>query len=537
MSPNQQYVAIPGTERAAPAEVMPHAQAVSAAEPNERIQVTVVLRPENAGEEEHPARSRATRESGQREYLSREDLAAAHGADPAAVAKIEDFARQHGLTVVQANPARRTVILSGTVAAMSDAFKVELTQYSSNEGAFRARTGPVMAPADIAPLIQTVVGLDNRPQLRPRFRVHEPHPGRGVAPHAAGISYSPVELAQLYDFPTGLDGSGQAIGILEFGGGFKPADIKNYFTQLELPVPVVTAVSVDGAQNQPVGSPTSADGEVVLDIEVCGAIAPKAHIVVYFAPNTDQGFINAINTAIHDTTNRPSVLSISWGAPEAQWAPATMQAIDQAFQDAALVGMSVFCASGDNGSKDGMPSGRHVDFPAASPNATGCGGTTLDATGGAITSEVVWNDPGDGATGGGISSHFPLPSWQAHVKRLRRTRHGRGVPDVSGDASPTTGYQVLVDGQQMVFGGTSAVAPLWAGLITLINQKKQAAGQPAVGFLNPLIYGLPANAGAFRDITSGTNGAYRAGPGWDTCTGWGSPDGAALARELGMGSA
>lgn len=535
MSQNHAYVAIPGTERTAPTELMPHAQAVSPAEPNERIQVTVVLRPEHAEQDEHAAQNRATRESGQRAYLSREELAAARGADPAAIAKIEAFAHQHGLAVVEANPAKRTVILSGTVAALSNAFKVQLTHYTSNEGRFRARSGPVMAPADLAPLIQTVVGLDNRPQLHPRFRALEPHPGHGVAPHAAGTSYTPVEIAQLYDFPAGLDGSGQSIGILEFGGGFKSSDIQTYFTQLSLPVPNVTAVSVDGATNQPTGDPTSADGEVVLDIEVCGAIAPKAHIVVYFAPNSDQGFINAINTAIHDTTNHPSVLSISWGAPEAQWTPATMQAIDQAFQDAALVGVTVFCASGDNGSKDGMPTGRHVDFPASSPNATGCGGTTLESAGGTITREVVWHDAGGGATGGGISAQFPLPSWQAQVKRLRRTRRGRGVPDVSGDASPTTGYQVLVDGQQLVFGGTSAVAPLWAGLITLINQGKQAGQQPPVGFLNPLIYGLPVNSGAFRDITSGTNGAYRAGLGWDSCTGWGSPDGSELGGALGMG--
>ena len=348
--------------------------------------------------------------------------------------------------------------------------------------------------------------------------------------------FTPPQLARLYDFPTRPDGTGQCIAIIELGGGYRSDDLQAYFKQLGIPLPQVTAVAVDGASNNPDGDPNSADGEVLLDIEVAGTIAPKASVAVYFAPNTDRGFLDAITTAVHDTQRKPSVISISWGGPEASWTPQAMEAYDQAFQDAAALGVTVCCASGDNGSADMAQSWdhkAHVDFPASSPHALGCGGTHVDASAGAITSEVVWNDlPGGGAGGGGVSDEFPLPQWQvpAHVPPSANpgARIGRGVPDVSGDASPRSGYVVLVDGQQMVIGGTSAVAPLWAGLIALINQ---VLGHP-VGYLNPLIYGLPAGAGAFHDITGGNNGAYHAGAGWDACTGLGSPVGTKLLAAL-----
>ena len=206
-----------------------------------------------------------------------------------------------------------------------------------------------------------------------------------------------------------------------------------------------------------------------------------------------------------------------------------MLSFDQAFQEAAALGVTVCCAAGDDGSNDGVRDGQpHVDFPASSSFALGCGGTNLSSTGPTITSEVVWNDPGDGATGGGVSRQFALPPWQANagvppspVPGIR----GRGVPDVAGDASPATGYIILVDGQLTTVGGTSAVAPLWAGLIALLNELK---GKP-VGYLNP--YG-PTSKGVFHDITQGNNGAYAAGPGWDACTGLGSPDGAKLLNAL-----
>jgi kumamolisin len=274
----------------------------------------------------------------------------------------------------------------------------------------------------------------------------------------------------------------------------------------------------------------------MLDIEVSGSIAPGSKIVVYFAENTDAGFLNAITTAIHDSTNAPSILSISWGGPESSWTQQAMTSMDEAFQSAAAMGVTVLVAAGDDGSTDGVTDGeQHVDFPSSSPNVLACGGTKLVGSGTTISSEVVWNEEAnnEGATGGGVSGFFALPSYQSSAGVPASSNPqgfaGRGVPDVAGDADPTTGYNTLVDGQSGVIGGTSAVAPLWAGLIALINQ---GIGKP-VGFINPLLYQNP-NAGDFNDITSGNNGAYSAGPGWDPCTGLGSPIGVKIASSLGV---
>jgi len=263
----------------------------------------------------------------------------------------------------------------------------------------------------------------------------------------------------------------------------------------------------------------------MLDIEVAGAVAPGVGIAVYFAPNTDQGFQDALSTAIHDQLNKPAVVSISWGGPESTWTPQSMQNFDQVAQEASLLGITITVAAGDNGSSDGVNDGQnHVDFPASSPNVLACGGTRITAANGAITQEVVWNDGAQGgATGGGFSVVFSKPSYQTAAF----AGTFRGVPDVAGDADPETGYNILVDGQNMVVGGTSAVAPLWAGLVVLMNQKLGRR----LGFLNPLLYPInPPNG--LRDITQGTNGAFSAGPGWDATTGKGTPMAAQLITAL-----
>jgi len=324
------------------------------------------------------------------------------------------------------------------------------------------------------------------------------------------------------------------------GGGFNPTDLSNYWSQLNLAkTPTVSAVSVGNGSNNPTGDASGPDGEVMLDIEVAGSIAPGANIVAYFAENTDAGFLNAITTAVHDSTNNPSIVSISWGGPESSWTQQAMTSMDEAFQAAAAMGVTVCVAAGDDGSTDGVNDGlQHVDFPASSPNVLACGGTHLVASGNSISSETVWNElaNNEGATGGGISDVFPLPSYQSGAgvppSANPNSNVGRGVPDVCGDADPTSGYNTLVDGQSGVIGGTSAVAPLWAGLIALINQ---SVGKP-VGFINPLLYQNASTATDFNDITSGNNGAYSAGPGWDACSGLGSPIGTQIASVLGASS-
>jgi kumamolisin len=512
---------LPGSER----HPMPGAKAVGEVHPDERIEVTVRLRSRTpiqaAGvlDATHP---------GQRKYLSREEHAAAHGADAQDIAKVSDFAKAHGLSVVESSAARRSVVLAGDAKSIAAAFGVTLQQIEHEGGTYRGRTGPVSVPANLAGIVEGVFGLDNRPQAKPHFQRHEPSPGLMAQP--AG-SFTPPALAKLYDFPAGADGSGECIGIIELGGGYRPRDLSAYFAGLGLPKPSVRTVSVDHAHNHPTNA-NSADGEVMLDIEVAAAVAPKAKIVVYFAPNTDQGFLDAITTAVHDAVHKPSVISISWGSAESNWTAQAMTAFDQTFQAAATMGVTVCCAAGDNGSGDGVADGRpHVDFPASSPHALGCGGTKLVASGAAILSETVWNEGSNSATGGGVSVVFAPPAYQAaaNVPPVAGSSHqGRGVPDVGGDADPATGYDVRVDGQSFVIGGTSAVAPLWSGLIALLNQK---LGHP-IGFLNPLLYGALAGRGVTRDVVSGSNGAYSARPGWDPCTGWGSPNGAALLQAL-----
>ena len=519
MSPSSKLLPLPGSDRA-PLE---SAREIGPANPNEIVDVTIRLRSRSG-----------IKPNAEPERLSREEFEQRHGADPASIAQIEAFAHEHQLTVKEESAARRTVIVSGTVAAVSQAFGVELKQYEHPMGRYRGRIGPIQLPAELHAIVEGVFGIDNRPQAKPHFRRRRGQTGDRAA--AQGQSYTPLQVAALYQFPTGVDGTGECIALIELGGGFNPTDLSNYWRQLKLSkTPTVSAVSVGNGSNSPTGDPNGPDGEVMLDIEVSGAIAPGAKIVVYFAENTDAGFLNAITTAVHDSTNNPSIVSISWGGPESSWTQQAMTSMDSAFQAAAAIGVSVCVAAGDDGSTDGVNDGlNHVDFPASSPNVLACGGTKLVSSGTKITSETVWNElPNEGATGGGISDVFPLPTYQDGVgvppSANPGGKVGRGVPDVAGDADPTTGYDTLVDGQSGVIGGTSAVAPLWAGLLALVNQ---SLGRP-VGFANPLLYQNANKAADFNDVSSGSNGAYSAGLGWDACTGLGSPIGAHIVVAFG----
>jgi kumamolisin len=490
---------------------------------NDKMEVSIILKRRGSHAISHTSVAHA------HQYRDREAFGDAHGAHPGDVKVVEKFASAHHLTVVESHAGSRRVRLSGTASDMKAAFGVDLSHYEVPETGlkYRGRTGPVTVPEDIASVTMAVLGLDNRPVAKPHFRYmagKKPHPKP-----APPVSFTALQLAQLYQFPTGLNGSGQTIAIIELGGGYSTPDLNTYFTGLNIsPAPNVVAVSVDNGQNSPGGD---ADGEVMLDIEVAGAIAPAANIAVYFAPNTDQGFVDAISQAVHDTTRTPSVVSISWGGPEDSWTQQARDAMNAALEDAAGMGVTVTVAAGDNGSTDGVTDGlQHVDFPASSPFALACGGTTLVEQNGA-PSETVWNEMAnkEGSTGGGVSIEFPLPAYQqsAGVPNQVTTGFvGRGVPDVAGDADPVTGYQIIVDGQPQVIGGTSAVAPLWAGLIALFNQQ---LGKP-VGYLNPILYTFPETT--FLDVTIGNNGAYSAGQGWDACTGVGSPNGQAILAAL-----
>jgi kumamolisin len=447
-----------------------------------------------------------------------------YGADPTNVDKIRQFAAENNLQVLIRGDEveRRTVTLAGTAADMERAFSVELNGYEHPDGTYRSHTGPIQVPDTIAPMIAGVFGLDNRPVAHPHFRLRNTN--RSIATRTSTTAYTPTQVASLYDFPSDADGDVQTIGIIELGGGYRPADLQQYFQNLNLRTPAVRSVLVDQANNRP-SAPTSADAEVMLDIEVAGAVANGAAMAVYFTSNTARGFQDALSTAVHDQLHTPSVISVSWGNAEQSWSQQSMECFDQVAQEAAMLGITVVAASGDHGSTDGVPGNRsNVDFPASSPHVLAAGGTRLVSANGTIQTETVWNDgPTGGATGGGYSSVFQRPQWQAAVV----TQPMRGVPDTAGDADPDTGYNILVDGETLQIGGTSAVAPLWAGLIALCNQKLGTR----LGLLNPTLYSINQNNG-FRDITQGNNGAYSANPGWDACTGLGSPIGNKLLQAL-----
>ncbi|MCQ8278255.1 S53 family peptidase [Acetobacteraceae bacterium KSS8] len=442
---------------------------------------------------------------------------------------LTDYANAHGLTVLESSAARRLVRVSGTPRAMEAAFGTKLELYTSGAETFRSHSGEVRLPENLHGIVDSVLGLDDRAIAHTRIvRPHVAQPG-GLEPN---------KLATLYDFPTGVDGTGVTIALIELGGGYSASDNQAAFKAMGLKTPRVVAVSVDGARNK---TGSDADGEVALDIQVAGGLAPGAEIAVYFAPNTDAGFSDAISQAAHDTTTKPSVISISWGGPESSWSTQAVSAMNSALQDAAAMGISVYVASGDSLATDGVDDGMaHVDFPASSPWAIGCGGTHIAVSGNAITAEMVWNDSlqGGGGTGGGISDLFDVPAFQTSVNlpaSVNGGRKGRGVPDVAGDAAPGSGYLVVVDGKKEVVGGTSAVAPLWAGLTALINQK---AAVP-VGFLPNFLYGqIKAGRKLTVEITSGNNKpansqiGYQAGPTWNACTGLGRPDGKALFAAL-----
>lgn len=559
-------ITLPGSNR----RPIAGAKVVGAVDSDQRIEITVQVRRRPGSDLDSTVNTIASQGLADRKYLTRAELASQAGADPADFAKIDSFAHDHALTVVEASVPRRTVKLSGRIADFSAAFGVKLQRYKAGAVAYRGRTGSLTIPAELEGIIERVLGLDDRPAVETHYRLLSnaqstkaariAKRGRaGAKPRAAADNfpgYSPVQLAAIYDFPTNLDGTGQTIALIELndvdnqgnptGAGYATSDLETFFENLGIPVPSVSAVGVDGGANLP-GQDADADGEVTLDIEVAGAIAPGAKIAVYFGTNTDDGFIQVLSAAVHDDVRKPAIVSVSWGQAEETSSSQMLQGLQQILQEAAALGVTVCVAAGDDGSadmtQDVWDDKPHVDFPASSPYSLACGGTTLDAssTPGSPV-ETVWNrGTKGGATGGGVSNFFPKPSYQAsiNVPAPANPAGGRGVPDVAADADPFTGYSVVIGGQQEPIGGTSAVAPLYAGLIARINQSLTANGGNAVGFLNPLLYAQASTSGVFHDVTSGNNdiyndlgGEFEAGPGWDPCTGLGSIDGAKLLAAL-----
>ncbi len=483
----------------------------------------------------------------QRTYMTREQMAQKYGSDPAALKAIEAFAQAHKLVVTRDHRTSARVGLAGTVGDLSAAFGVTLFDYSHPElGDFHARTGLVHLPPEIAGAVTGVFGFTNHRILRRELK---------TAPKIPDISTSarpwfvPSELAPVYNFPTPAKQT-QCIGLLEFGGGVDTADVTAYFKKIGQPAPSVKVVALDGVPTDPAADPEST-GEVMLDINVAGALSGGAQIAAYFSTFDEKGLVDALSAVIEDSVNDPSVLSISWGWNENEpfnssgilWSPAAIDHCNESFLASAQLGITVCVSTGDDGSEAQLKDGRaHVNFPASSPYVLAVGGTTLhvrkNAKGSPQVTEVVWNDgPGSG-TGGGVSDVTPAPNWQAgKVVASINPGHfaGRAIPDVAANADPATGYLTMSGGKFSIVGGTSAAAPLWASLIARIN----AAMGTRVGNINALLYSTIGPAGTLRDITSGNNdtdgllgGQYPAAPGWDACSGWGTPDGGKLLAAL-----
>jgi kumamolisin len=456
---------------------------------------------------------------------------------------IRRFAREHQLKVDELKSAAATMQLRGTVRQFTEAFGVELYHYCESKSGARyfAHEDDLELPPELQGVVTGVFGLDARPTGR--------RPGLSHRMSALGIPPPPVtrhtrkpaEFAQLYNFPTSALGKGQAIGLLEFGGGFRRRELNAYFAATGGGRPNVVVVEVPPGANRPQGKPgtLNADTEVYLDIEVAASLAPQAAIVVYFGDNTEQGWLHALQAAILDKQHDLSVISISWGQAEAEWSRQALVEIDRLFQLAAQRGITICCSSGDNGISelDGHPF--TVAFPASSPHVLACGGTRL-AVNRNRRAETVWNQWRQYklASGGGVSSVFPRPPYQKTVSvpapRSRQRSGGRGIPDVAANASSETGYLIEADHTRMSMGGTSAVAPLWAALIARLNEVLQTK----LGFITPLLYEMNGNgAKTVRDIVKGFNGpvrtqGYRAKIGWDACTGLGSPDGEKILNWL-----
>jgi kumamolisin len=446
-----------------------------------------------------------------------------------AAARINRLAKANGVVVRSIDLAERVVVLEATARRMTEIFGARLGIYDDGTRRFRARVGELMIPKQIAPWTRAILGFDQRPvAARPVHRI------KALAGTAAGSGLWPTEIAALYGVPLDRDVSSVRVGIVALGGGYLASDLAQALSGMGRAAPVVVDRPVAGNGNN-FGGGTVSDQELALDLQIVAGLLPKARVAVYFAGNTTQSLVAAINQAIFDDVNRPQVLSVSWGSAEKFWTDSSRDAMQGVLADAQRLQVSVVFAAGDELATGGLTDGKaHVWFPASSPYVLGCGGTllTTDATGTGVATEAVWHD-GSSGTGGGISDAFPVPAYQSALALPPSVNDGarrRGVPDVAGAAAGNPGYRIVLNGAETIMDGTSAVAPLWAALIAIANAQR---GAP-LGFVNSRLY---ARASLFREITSGDNRVagkgYDAGPGWNACTGLGVPRGAEIIAALG----
>jgi kumamolisin len=438
------------------------------------------------------------------------------------------FAEEYSLEIKSVQLAQRRIRLQGTIAQMSEAFATDLISCRSGDHCYRSHVGPLHLPQELAPWVRGVLGLDTKSQLQ---RLHpaalqslQSGPGDGLWP---------ADIARLYGIAAPRGGAGQCIGIIVPRGGYLEDDLQSAARAMGFATPEVVNVSIDNGRNR-FNDGSLADQEVALDLQVAAAVAPAAKLAVYFTDDSEQGLADALLAAVHDTVHAPSVISISWGEAELFWKPTPRQILDGALADAVQLGVTVTAAAGDMLATGGVDDDRvHVSYPASSPHVLSCGGTrvSLNADLASISAEMVWKE-GDQGTGGGVSDLFELPAYQQTAgvpPSISTARLGRGVPDVAASAAFSNGYRIVVNRRQIVQGGTSAVAPLWAGLIALVNAERGSN-------LRMVHEQLYANPTFFRQISDGDNKAgplgYSAAPGWNPCTGLGVPIGTKILEGL-----
>jgi len=550
------YLRLEGSER----HPSSSAKLLGPAVATETFKITIVLRRRPDGPPIPDFEYYAKVPPNKRRRLSGDEFARKYGAAPADVARVVQFLRAHGLAVIGTHTGRRTVVASGTVAQMNETFAVTLGRYKhsvvrrrgqkSQTETYRGRDGFIYLPNDLAEIVVGVFGLDNR------------NITMAASSDPANTTTQTVQtVTGLYKFPTN-SADGQTIAIFSAAlDGYLLSDLQTYFASPT--PPILPDITVDGW-----GNDNCADLETTQDICIAASAAPGAKIQVYFTTSDQIGWVDLITRVVHPDPGDPicSVLSSSFyvaGGDDAaglskfgvtiSW----LNAVTAAFQDAALQGVTVCIASGDTGADCRVGDGyQHVLYPASDPWVLACGGTTIGNITGGTFDEWVWNDiwtlnDAPGATGGGVSAFFPQPSYQSSANVPASLRSGggtgRGVPDVAANSSPNSGYPITVGGVPAVGNGTSVAAPLYAGLIAVIN----AALGYNVGFLNPTLYALgetvcrdvnplemnPAYGfgGPTNNNFNGVTG-YPAGPGWDACTGWGSIVGTALLTALQLGT-
>lgn len=558
------------------------------------IEVVVVLR-RRPDTTEPPPVERFCRLKGKRpEFLSRSAYAARFGATKDDVERVFRFARQHGLAVIDdlgqvvestAAPgfvlscaARRMLRIRGAQKDMDQAFGIESRQVNVNGVLHRAHDDPASVPADLGDVIVWIFGLEthNVPQVGPHIATFVAH--REVLEQMKIRPMNPADLATQYAFPEDLDGSGQCIGILQPNGGYSDADMRAFFKAAGVALPKIVARGVNDPGWYQGRGLSMFNMEVALDVQVAGALASGATIAVYMpgrcaaiADAFPKRLYEVLSAALYDEEYKPSVVTLSWGGPEAIWKQGDRAQIEALLADAACLGVTVCVSSGDAGigppdPHAGLQTPPACVYPASSPHVLACGGTALqdfDERTGLFATEVVWNDHstilqiefetsegisesrnGGGSSGGGVSECYGVPSYQESAEVPEKSIlywkegqvtvgepiRGRGVPDVAANADIHTGYRIHFDGDTAMGGGTSSAAPLWAALIARLNCGLE---QP-VGFINPALYRMQLDEGraVCRDITSGNNGGYEARRGWNPCTGLGSPNGEAMLAAL-----